>query len=46
MMADFTFEPDVIFNLELPTPYWFALRDSVTAMREMIEVYNARSSNA
>jgi sugar phosphate isomerase/epimerase len=46
MMADFTFEPNVIFNLELPTPYWFALRDSVTAMREMIEVYNARSSNA
>jgi sugar phosphate isomerase/epimerase len=46
MMADFTFEPDVIFNLELPTPYWFALRESVTAMREMIEVYKTRRSSA
>ncbi|MBI4724973.1 MAG: sugar phosphate isomerase/epimerase [Rhodomicrobium sp.] len=39
MMAQFTFEPDVIFNLELPVPYWFALGESVQAMREMIEVY-------
>ena len=24
-MDHFMFQPDVIFNLELPVPYWFAL---------------------
>jgi sugar phosphate isomerase/epimerase len=46
MMASFAFEPDVIFNLELPVPYWFALEDSVQAMREMIGNYQVRRSNA
>jgi sugar phosphate isomerase/epimerase len=46
MMADFTFEPDVIFNLELPVPYLYALPDCMSAMREMVEVYRARRTNA
>ncbi len=46
MMAEFTFEPDVIFNLELPIPYWFALSDNVQAMQEMIGIYKTRHSNA
>jgi len=46
IMADFTFQPDVIFNLELPVQYWFALDDSVRAMLEMIEVYGSRRSSA
>ncbi len=45
MMGDFTFLPDAIFNLELPAQYWFALEDSVRALRDMIEVYQARRSN-
>lgn len=35
IMADFVFEPDAIFNLELPAPYWFALAKSVTRMRAL-----------
>jgi sugar phosphate isomerase/epimerase len=46
MMARFVFEPDVIFNLELPLPYWFALNDSVRAMRHMAEAYQARRPGA
>ena len=46
MMASLAFEPGVIFNLELPVPYWFELKNSVRAMQEMIEVYRARRSNA
>ncbi|MGO9473427.1 MAG: sugar phosphate isomerase/epimerase family protein [Rhodomicrobium sp.] len=46
MMAAFEFEPDVIFNLELPVAYWFALPDSMQAVREMAEAYGARRSNA
>lgn len=46
MMATFEFEPDVIFNLELPAPYWFALTDSVRAMRDMMEIYEAGRSRA
>lgn len=42
MMRDFTFADGVIFNLELPRQYWFALGESVNAIREMIEVYKAR----
>jgi len=42
IMEDFTFQPDVIFNLELPVPYWFALEDSVRAVRDMIGVYQPR----
>jgi sugar phosphate isomerase/epimerase len=42
MMSTFEFEPDVIFNLELPVPYWFALGESVKAMQEMIETYCQR----
>ncbi len=45
-MSQFSFEPDVIFNLELPAPYWFALPDSVPGMQELIEIYTARRSNA
>ena len=45
IMEDFTFQPDVIFNLELPVPYWFALEDSVRAVREMIDVYRSRGSD-
>ncbi|MGO9170344.1 MAG: sugar phosphate isomerase/epimerase family protein [Rhodomicrobium sp.] len=46
MMAAFEFEPGVIFNLELPVPYWFALADSMQAVQEMAEAYSARRSNA
>ena len=44
-MASFEFEPGVIFNLELPVAYWFALQDSVRAVREMAEIYAARRAN-
>ena len=46
IMGDFKFLPDVIFNLELPPQYWFALEDSVRHMREMIQTYQARHSNS
>ncbi|ADP70539.1 Xylose isomerase domain-containing protein TIM barrel [Rhodomicrobium vannielii ATCC 17100] len=46
MMKRFTFRPDVIFNLELPPRYWYALDDSVREMHEMIEVYKAGRANA
>jgi sugar phosphate isomerase/epimerase len=46
LMTECEFEPDVIFNLELPAPYRPARPDSVRAMREMIETYRARRSNA
>jgi sugar phosphate isomerase/epimerase len=39
IMAHFVFEPDAIFNLELPPPYWFALEESVTRMRELGALY-------
>jgi sugar phosphate isomerase/epimerase len=45
IMEDFTYQPDVIFNLELPVPYWFALEDSVRAVRDMIGVYQSRHTN-
>ena len=41
-MEDFTFQPDVIFNLELPFPYWFALEDSVRAVGDIIGAYRQR----
>jgi sugar phosphate isomerase/epimerase len=44
MMTRFDFEPGVIFNLELPVPYWFALADSVRAMQDMAEAYRSRSN--
>jgi len=46
MMQRFTFRPDVIFNLELPPRYWYALDDSVREMQDMIEVYKAGRANA
>jgi len=46
MMRAFDFEPDVIFNLELPVPYWFAAPESVRAMHDMVEIYRGRRSNA
>ncbi len=46
LMAACEFEQDVIFNMELPRPYRPALQDSLRAMREMIETYRARRSNA
>jgi sugar phosphate isomerase/epimerase len=39
IMRGFTFEPGVIFNLELPSCYWFALKDSVEAMRGFGRIY-------
>lgn len=39
IMTDFTFEPDVIFNLELPKDYWFALGDCVARMRDLRAIY-------
>ncbi len=42
IMTGFTFLPDVMFNLELPSQYWFALKDSVGAMRDMIDIYSGR----
>ena len=42
IMQDFTFQPDAIFNLELPVQYWFALEESVRAVREMRDVYQSR----
>jgi sugar phosphate isomerase/epimerase len=36
------FEPDVIFNLELPAPYRVALAESVETMRGLIASYAAR----
>ena len=46
LMAELEFEPDVIFNLELPKPYRSELPDSFRAVREMIAAYSARRSNA
>lgn len=46
LMAALEFEPDIIFNLELPSPYRIALRESLHAMRELIGIYSARRSNA
>jgi hypothetical protein len=43
-MAELTFLPDVIFNLELPPQYWFMLDDSVRAVREMVGIYEARGA--
>jgi sugar phosphate isomerase/epimerase len=45
LMEKLSFEPDVIFNLELPVPYWFALAESVSAMREMAQLYKRRRAN-
>ena len=45
-MAALEFEPDVIFNLELPSPYRIARPESIQAIREMIATYSARRSNA
>jgi sugar phosphate isomerase/epimerase len=45
IVEDFTFQPDVIFNLELPVPYWFALEDSLRAVRDMIEAYRQRHTD-
>ena len=45
IMEDFTFQPDVIFNLELPVPYWFELEDSVRAMWDMIDAYRQRHTD-
>jgi sugar phosphate isomerase/epimerase len=42
LMTACEFEPDVIFNMELPKPYRPALPDSIRAMREMIGTYRAR----
>ncbi len=44
LMAELTFLPDVIFNLELPPQYWFMLEDSVRAVREMVGAYEARGA--
>lgn len=46
IMAEAEFEPDVIFNLELPGTYRIALPESIRAMGEMIETYRVRRSNA
>ncbi len=46
MMSAFEFESDVIFDLELPVQYWFAVPESVLAMRGMVETYKAGRSNA
>ncbi|MGO9545470.1 MAG: sugar phosphate isomerase/epimerase family protein [Rhodomicrobium sp.] len=46
LMARLEFEPDAIFNLELPVPYWFEVPGSVRAMREMMAIYSARRTNA
>ncbi len=45
IMEDFTFRSDVIFNLELPVPYWFALEDSVRAVQDMIGAYRQRHTD-
>ena len=45
LMTKLDFEPDVIFNLELPVPYWFELRQSVRSMQELAAIYSARRSN-
>lgn len=42
IMQDFTFQPDAIFNLELPVQYWFALEESVRAVGEMSDLYQSR----
>lgn len=46
IMQDFTFQPDAIFNLELPPQYWFALEDSVRAVRDMAKAYAGREHAA
>lgn len=43
IMNEFTFQPNAIFNLELPVNYWFALEDSVRAVWTMSEIYQART---
>jgi sugar phosphate isomerase/epimerase len=42
IMDEFTFLPDAMVNLELPSQYWFELKNSIGAVRDMIEVYRAR----
>jgi sugar phosphate isomerase/epimerase len=42
LMATLDFEPDTIFNLELPAPYRGALGESIEALRGMIADYSAR----
>jgi sugar phosphate isomerase/epimerase len=42
IMQDFTFQQDAIFILELPVQYWFALEESVRAVRDMSGAYQAR----
>jgi sugar phosphate isomerase/epimerase len=42
IMTGFTFLPDVMFNLELPSQYWFALKESVGAMRDLADIYSGR----
>ncbi len=46
LMAECAFLPGAVFNLELPSQYWFALRDSVAAVREMADLYRARMAAA
>jgi sugar phosphate isomerase/epimerase len=46
MMASFVFEPDVIFNLELPVPFWSALAESVGAMQDMAQAYQQSRPSA
>ncbi len=41
IMRTLTFQPDVIFNLELPPPYWFMLGDCIAQMRRYREAYLA-----
>jgi sugar phosphate isomerase/epimerase len=44
LMATLDFEPDAIFNLELPAPYRVALGESIEALRGMIADYSARQA--
>jgi sugar phosphate isomerase/epimerase len=46
LMAECTFLPDAVFNLELPAHYWYALKDSVAAVREMAATYRARMARS
>lgn len=41
MMSEFIFEPNTVFNLELPAHFAHALPGSIAAIREMVQQYEA-----
>lgn len=46
MMAEFAFEDDVIFNLELPAHFWFKLPDCMASVQALAGEYQAARANS